>query len=92
MSIGFNRRKPVVRGRASIISSTLVVRVKWKRQLERIIAFLVANNYRFNWEPGDYGDSSSEYTLTIDEIIWAENLTEISKILEKCDYQTSNGL
>ena len=85
-----NRRKPVISGRASIIHASLTIKVLWKRQLERMIAFLIANDYAFSWSwvSKDSGYPGSEhYLLTIEEIIWAENLTEISKILEKCDYQ-----
>ena len=85
-----DRRKPVIRGRASIIHASLTIKVLWKRQLERMIAFLIANDYAFswNWVPKQSGyPGSDHYLLTIDEICWAENLTEISRILEKCDYQ-----
>lgn len=83
-----NRRKPVIRGRASIIHTSLTVKVLWKRQLERMIAFLIDNDYAFEWKfVNEVSLKEVHYLLTINEICWAENLTKISKILEKCDYQ-----
>jgi hypothetical protein len=83
-----DRRKPVISGRASIIHASLTVKVLWKRQLERMIAYLISNDYSFKWEYiGGFSLKENHYLLSIDEICWAENLTEISRILEKCDYQ-----
>ena len=85
-----NRRKPVIRGRASVITCSLTVKVLWKRQLERLIAYLIADEVgiAFSWQPIQGKDGLPDhYLLTVDEIPWAENLTYISKILEKCDYQ-----
>ena len=83
-----NRRKPVIKGRASIITTSITIKILWKRQLEHLIAYLIMDNYEFSWKPilGTSG-MPDYYLLVIDEIIWAENLTHISKILEKCDYQ-----
>lgn len=80
--------KPVIRGRASIVECELTIKVLWRNQLQKLITYLIENDYEFQWEKRS-GDSIThdEYYLTVGRIHWAKNLTRICKELEKCDYQ-----
>lgn len=80
-------QRPVIRNRASIITTYLEVRVFWKQQLNAALTWLVENDYAFEWEVKG-GDSCTldEYTLIVPSISWANNLTQFAKVLEACDY------
>lgn len=79
--------KPVIRNRASIITTYLEVKVYWKQQLNAALAWLIENDYEFEWEV-KRGDSCTldEYTLIVPSISWANNLAAFAKVLETCDY------
>lgn len=80
-------KRPVVRGRASIITSYLEVRVYWKEQLTSALAWLIEHDYEFNWEVKK-GDSCTldEFILVIPEMSWANNLLAFARVLCESDY------
>jgi hypothetical protein len=83
--------KPVVQGRASIITSDIKVRVYWKAQLKNAIEWLIEKGYDFEWEI--LGGATAEpdtYLLTVNNICWASNLVVFAGILESCDYEYQN--
>jgi hypothetical protein len=82
-----DERKPVINGRASVVTSSITITVLWKKQLTKLIHWLIENDYSFGWSVTDLFQQNTKYHLTIDEVIWANNLVEIAGILEKCDYQ-----
>jgi hypothetical protein len=81
--------KWTTRNRASVIHSSIQVTVLIKEQLEAAIKWCVDNNYDFTWEV-NRGDSLTpdEYVLSIEDMSWANNLTEFAKILERSDYES----
>jgi hypothetical protein len=83
-----DKRKPVIRGRASICECSIQVKVLWRSQLDELIPYLTSEGYSFHWEVIN-GDSvrPEEFTLTIGPICWAYNATAILQRLEACDYQ-----
>jgi hypothetical protein len=83
-----NKKSPVIRRRASVITSSLTVRVYWNKQLNKVIKYLVDQDMEFNYKiiPGD-SMILDEYILEIPNIYWATNLTKLAKMLEKCDYK-----
>lgn len=83
-----NPKSPVIRGRASIIHSTIGFTVLWRDQLKPVIDFLISNDYEYEWII-QYGDSviPDSYTLYIADVIWADNVIELMQIVKECDYQ-----
>lgn len=82
------KRSPVIRNRASIVTTRLEVRVYWNRQLNKVIKYLVDQDMEFEFKIID-GDSVTltEYILIIPAVHWAENLITLAKILKECDYK-----
>lgn len=80
-------KRPVVRGRASVIHTDLTVTVYWKEQLKPAMDWCIEHDVEFEWEIRK-GDSlvPDEFDLTIYNVCWANNLTDLAKVLETCDY------
>lgn len=88
-----DKRKPVIRGRASICECSIQVKVLWRSQLDGLIPYLTSEGYSFHWEVVG-GDSMrpEEFNLTIGPICWAHNATAILQRLETCDYQEDDAI
>jgi len=84
----YEKGQPTVRGRNSVIHADILLKFKEKHQLDDILPYLVENNYKFEFECMGVGDSKTveEYTLTIFDICWAVNGTELFQKLEELDF------
>lgn len=83
--------QPVVRGRASICNWNLEFRFLTREQCIKFInlylnEFDYADNIQYKMICGD-SLTANQYWVTIEESAWANNLTAVGKLLEKCDYQ-----
>lgn len=74
-------------GRASIITSEIMIRVFCKEQLDEAIDWLRENNFNFSWTT-EMGDSLNPnvYLLEVHEMSWANNLVALGRILANNDY------
>lgn len=89
LGLPINTASPVVSGnRASIFHFNIEIKFLWKHQADPLIEFLIENSYPFEIQ-NRYENNNTTYILIIKDICWANNLSEIVKILEKCDYQDS---
>lgn len=81
--------KPVVRGRASILTTDIEISFYEKHQIDEVFHFLVDNDYDFSFET-EKGDSLTldKHMLTIHNISWAYNVTRLFKFLEGLDYNS----
>lgn len=86
---------PVIRGRASICTWELRFRFYDKNQCTKFIAKFMAlevtgtNNIKYECVHGD-SIVLDEHWITLDEGVWASNLTTLAKLLEEVDY--SDGI
>lgn len=75
------------RGKASVITSDVEVRVFCKEQLQPAINWLIDNDWCFEWHV-TRGDSLNPdiFTLVVEDMCWANNLEEFAKVLKQSDY------
>ena len=81
-------KKPVVEGRASICTWTLQFHFFTQEQRDKAVKMIMKDHPHVNlsiWT--DHLESKETYFCTINSHSWANNLTNIAKILEKFDYQ-----
>lgn len=83
--------QPTVRGSASICSWTLKFRFLTREQCLKFInlylkEFEYSDNITYEMVVGD-SVTKNEHWVTIEDVIWANNLTRVGKLLEKCDYE-----
>lgn len=84
--------RPVVRGSASICSWNLEFKFLTREQCKKFInlfldEFEFANNIKYDMIHGD-SITKNEHWVTIEDFAWANNLTRVGKLLEKCDYES----
>ena len=82
--------QPVVRGSASICTWNLEFRFLTREQCQKFInlyleEFAYANNIKYEMVVGD-SVVKDEHWVTIESMSWANNLTKVGKLLERCDY------
>lgn len=85
----FKAGQPVARGsRSSVVHWDLTIRFTVKEQLVKFTNLLVKEeiNYNFEVEMINAGSSDEQWELTIYDMCWANNLTRISKLLDRVDY------
>ena len=75
-------------GSASICHWCLAIRLKNKDQCAKFIQLLMDEpiDYDFKFNHG-YEDNEEIYEIHIKNGIWASNLSQIAKLLEKVDYE-----
>lgn len=83
--------KPTVRGRASICEWTLEFKFLTREQCLKFINLYLkdfdhAHNIKYDYIIGD-SVTIGEHWVTIEDVSWANNLTRVGKLLEKCDYR-----
>lgn len=85
----YKPNEPVVRGRASILTTDVEITFFEKHQLDEVFSFLVDKGYEFCFET-EMGDSLTldKHKLTVANISWANNVTELFKFLEDLDYNS----
>lgn len=85
----YKPNEPVVRGRASILTTDVEITFFEKHQLDEVFSFLVDKGYEFYFET-EMGDSLTldKHKLTVANISWANNVTELFKFLEDLDYNS----
>ena len=76
--------KPVIKGRASILTSSIKIEFKWNKQCNKLIKLLVDEGYSFRFYQKDL---ESNFIIEIEEVPWATNLKFLAKKMEECDYQ-----
>lgn len=86
-----NPYQPTVRGSASICTWSLEFKFLTREQCQKFInlyldEFEYANNIKYEMVAGD-SFTKNEHWVTIEESSWANNLSRVGKLLEKCDYQ-----
>jgi hypothetical protein len=81
--------KWTIRSRASVITSSIDIKVLMKEQLTPAINWCIEQNIDFEWEVihGD-GSTPDAYILSIRELIWANNLATLATILEQTDFNS----
>lgn len=86
----YTKGQPTVRNRASVITTSLTIKVLEQHQLDAIFPYLVEHNHSFSFECDGVGDSLTPetYTLEIFDISWANNVTALFKKLEEYDFNT----
>lgn len=84
----YPKGQPTVRGKASVISTTVTIKFLEKHQIDSVLPYLVEKDCAFSFESAGIGDSQTpeEYYLKIYDVPWAVSMTEIFKKLELCDY------
>lgn len=83
--------QPVVRGSASVCTWSLEFKFLTREQCKKFInlfldEFEFANNIKYDKITGD-SITKDEHWVTIEDFSWANNLTRVGKLLEKCDYE-----
>lgn len=83
--------QPTVRGSASVCTWTLEFKFLTREQCQKFIGlyldeFEYATNIKYEMTVGD-SFTKNEHYITIEHGSWANNLTRVGKLLEKCDYQ-----
>lgn len=84
--------QPTVRGRASICTWDLEFKFLTREQCKKFInlyldEFEWSDNIKYEMVVGD-SMTKDEHWVTIENSSWANNLTRVGKLLEKCDYQS----
>lgn len=85
----YEPNKPVVRNRASVLTTDVEVTFFEKHRVDEVFTFLVSKGHEFYFET-EMGDSLTldKHTLTVVNISWAANVTELFQKLEKLDYNS----
>ena len=87
----FKRGLPTIRNRAAVIHFDVTFRFISKEQCDLFVAEYVKNNeypsITVDTVPGDSLELNI-YRVTITDIPWANNLTQIAKLAEKYDYNS----
>lgn len=85
----YKPNEPVVRNRASVLTTDVEVTFYEKHQVDEVFSFLVEKGYEFYFET-EMGDSLKldQHKLTVVNISWANNVTELFQFLEKLDYNS----
>ena len=83
--------QPTVGGHASICNWSLEFKFLTREQCQKFInlyldEFGFADNIKYEMVAGD-SITRSEHWVTLENVIWANNLTRVGKLLEKCDYR-----
>lgn len=83
--------QPTVRNSASICNWNLSFRFYTREQTQKFInlyldEFPSADNISYTLVAGD-SVTKDEHWVSIEHMPWANNLTKVGKLLEKCDYQ-----
>lgn len=83
--------QPTVRNCASICNWNLSFRFYTREQAQKFInlylnEFESADNISYTLIAGD-SLTKDEHWVNIEHMSWANNLTRVGKLLEKCDYQ-----
>ena len=85
----FDQGQPTIRSRACVIHSDLELRFLSKEQRNLFIHDLIADELSFDFQvetnPGD-SLTLAVYTVTINDISWANNLMRIAELADKYDY------
>lgn len=82
---------PTVRGSASICAWNLEFKFLTREQCQKFIKlyldeFEYADNIKYEMIVGD-SLVKDEHWVTIEDSRWAHNLTQVGRLLEKCDYR-----
>jgi hypothetical protein len=85
----YEPNKPVVRNRASVLTTDVEITFFEKHQVDEVFTFLVDKGYEFYFET-EIGDSVTldKHKLTVVNISWANNVTELFQFLEELDYNS----
>lgn len=85
--------KYTVRGRASVITSDIEIKVFIKEQLYEAIAWLVEKDFCFEYDVTK-GDSLNldVYSIRIPELCWANNLKEFAEVLKQSDFDSDTNI
>lgn len=85
----YKPNEPVVRNRASVLTTDVEVTFFEKHQVDEVFTFLVEKGYEFYFET-EMGDSMTldKHKLTVVNICWANNVTELFQFLEDLDYNS----
>lgn len=85
----YEPNQPVVRNRASVLTTDVEVTFYEKHQVDEVFTFLVDKGYEFYFET-EMGDSIAldKHKLTVVNISWANNVTELFQFLEELDYNS----
>lgn len=83
--------EPTVRNTASVITTDISLRFMERHQVDELFTYLVKEGYSFSFERIG-GDSLNPdiFTIDIEDIPWANNVTRLFKFIEDLDYNTGD--
>lgn len=85
----FDAGHPIVRNRACVIYSDVTLRFLSKEQCNFFINDLIqldfCPEFKYYERPGE-SIAPTIYVVKLFDVCWAKNLTEISLLLQDCDY------
>ena len=84
-------KKPVVKGRASILTHDINIKCLYAPQLQKVIDWCQKKEVSFFYDVKTYYDDAAKreytrYSVTIEDLPWAINLLELADVLLESDY------